>query len=52
MAVQFPLCGCMCAQSTLELGPLCTTTPLQRLRGGGGGGGGGGETFSFNKQGL
>lgn len=34
MAVQFSLCGCMCAQSTLELGPLCTTTPLQRLRGG------------------
>lgn len=32
MAVQFSLCGCMCVQSTLELGPLCTTTPLQRLR--------------------
>lgn len=30
MAVQLSLCGCMCVQSTLELGPLCMTTPLQR----------------------
>lgn len=30
MAVQFSLCSCMCVQSTLELGPLCTNTALQR----------------------